>query len=317
MHHPPNDSNWDAGCVGDPKMGCSGGWGVFFGGTDWPPVSLSSLRCLKSGFLGVGDKRLRQLVLDELRAGHANNMGNPEKQTASSLSDSTISLLISGFDYLSPDQTESGDSEIFWHRRRALQYAPLIRKVAIDFMKASGLKDGQYIGFHWRRRDFQRFHPNEFNNVEDVAKTLAEKCVAFGVQTIFMATDTTAEEIVELHVRLHNASRVAWAATGIPLDTCPAIELLVLSTQPDITDGLNAMQIALVEQVVASRGIYFLGTQYSTFSREVHFERARHYPEEERFLENKEGSLSANGQVLSLCRGPRFPATSEPCEPWW
>ena len=102
--------------------------------------------------------------------------------------------------------------------------------------------------------------------------------------------------------------------------------------------ALNPMQQALVEQAVASEARHFIGTHHSTFSLEIHFERAsRHLAAVEaaeaagggaggtgegiaeqvaRAWAGRDASMTKGGDVMPLC-DPSSPHAEQQCEPWW
>ena len=136
---------------------------------------------------------------------------------------------------------------------------------------------------HWRRKDFRRHHPSTFSNVVQVAASMITICEQTRLYQIFLATDTDIGEIESLR----NALQSEMVATcdrnrktelrrrrRLSGGECPTVELLTYK-QPG-SNILNPMQEALVEQLVASRALHFVGTLHSTFSHEIHYERKAH-----------------------------------------
>ena len=71
---------------------------------------------------------------------------------------------------------------------------------------------------------------------------------------------------------------------------------------------MRPMDAALVEQVIASHGVHFVGTLRSTFSLEIHYERTRLGFD----WDEHDSSLSAGGELIHLCSDKH----DEHCEGW-
>ena len=147
------------------------------------------------------------------------------------------------------------------------------------------------MSFHFRRTDFLRVHVDVASSVEHAASALVHACKQAQVSDVFIATDTTKDEVGQLqralarhHVHLHR---------------------FVL---PDGDTQAQRLQAAAIEQIIASLGNVFVGTARSHFAKEIHFERRVR-------LANANGSgmlrwfrssraLIGDGITIPLCHDP-------------
>ena len=260
---------------------------------------------------------------------------NAARDVAGVTAETPVAIFLSGFDRISPAY-EDGKAR-FWDERRHLHYASPIQEAALAFiqskMSAEAAADaaGQggpgtgFVSLHWRRKDFESHHAATYTTAAEVAATLLKYCNEQGVYTVFLATDGSEDEVAALRRALGAAVSADCAERQASGEnrSCPAAELVTYdhSFKPDF----NPMQSALVEQLIASKGRVFLGTHHSTFSLEVHFERATSLAKTAwaggkvgvAAWEGRDGSLTKAGAVIPLC-DPDQPAQGEDaCEPWW
>uniref|UniRef100_A0A8R1E4R8 GDP-fucose protein O-fucosyltransferase 2 n=1 Tax=Caenorhabditis japonica TaxID=281687 RepID=A0A8R1E4R8_CAEJA len=113
-----------------------------------------------------------------------------------------------------------GDVE-YWRARRSMRYSNQLVEAANVFRKkhfnSEDVKDktmlaedwrnekarrsavgGDYVGIHWRRRDFLYARKAELSSVKGTAKILETVCEKLELKRIYLATDAPEEEIEEL-----------------------------------------------------------------------------------------------------------------------
>lgn len=196
----------------------------------------------------------------------------------------------------------------FWADRRHLLFAAPIVAEADKFVDAMPRSD--FISIHWRRKDFKRAHPDTYTSAEEVAHTLFQNCEARGTHLVFMATDD-ASEAADVQTALQSlvSARCEAADASASQSACPSAEVL---TYRQSSAALNPMQHALVEQLIASKVAFFLGTHHSTFSLDIHFARGGQGLK----WNDVDGSLTKAGKIIKLC-DIEAPGGGEECEPWW
>ena len=320
-YHSPPSSDWT-------RHKEHTGWQVRLGGVTFNDAVLN---CRNGGACMADEERLRKLVWSEVVAARASNA---VRDVAGVTAETPVAIFLSGFDRISPAY-EDGKAR-FWDERRHLHYAKPIQEAAQTFIQSKMSADAAdfagnggpgtgFVSLHWRRKDFESHHAATYTTAEEVAATLLKYCNEQSVYTVFLASDGSEEEVAALRRALGSAVSADCTKRQANGEnrSCPAAELITYdhSFKPEF----NPMQSALVEQLIASKGRVFLGTHHSTFSLEVHFERATSLAETAwgggkvgvAAWEGRDGSLTKAGAVIPLC-DPDQPAQGEDaCEPWW
>jgi len=275
FHRPPG-GDWS-------KHAQPSGWQVQIGGETF---QVGELQCMNGGACMASEQRLRTLVWERIEKG-------------------ATKLFLGGYDRISPAMEDN--NKRFWADRRHLLYAAPIVAEAEKFVEAMPRRD--FVSIHWRRKDFKRAHADTYTSAEEAARTLFQHCEARGTHLVFMATDDTSEaaDVQTALQALVNGRCEADASAA--QSACPSAEVL---TYPQSSAALNPMQHALVEQLIASKGVFFLGTHHSTFSLEIHFARGGQGVD----WNDADGSLTKAGKVIKLC-DIEAPGGGELCEPWW
>jgi hypothetical protein len=228
------------------------------------------------------------------------------------------SLLIGGAESILPSYSQA--QTVFWHERKHIHYAVPLVTLAREFMGKHDLVEDKFIGVHMRRGDFKTAHAKTMNSDERYAEVLFGLGRTHGTFSFFFATDEKRSlgNIKELVQALVSAAADddAVCAGG----KCP--QVVVVTYRPEDEGAkINPMQAAMVEQVIASKGVFFLGTVHSTFSMEIHFERkagrdvnwgSRLKPEGQ-----QDGAIGAGGKVLPLCDREELGGPEGSCEAWW
>eukprot|EP00937_MAST-01D_sp_MAST-1D-sp2_P007471 g7471.t1 len=313
-------SQWDANDAFE--FGKGGGFAVSLGSMQF---AVGQLRCHNSGAVMASEERLRKLVWEQVeqarqarREAPAGREVYPASRSAYGTShprDGAVAIFLGGFDRVTP-AIEDGHQQ-FWAEREHLHFSQPVRDAAQAWLDkrrdATGFDASNFVALHWRRKDFLRAHADTLCTVDEVARVLAAKCAEAGTASVFLASDTGEAEVEALRSALRE--EVSGSCTASGRRECPAAQLLTF--QPDgerLPSGFNPMMVALVEQLVASRGRYFLGTHHSTFSQEIHYARAGDAGHVA--WRGRDGSLTKGGKIIQLCE-PDKPAGEEECEPWW
>lgn len=119
--------------------------------------------------------------------------------------------------------------------------------------RANGAANGSFMSFHIRRGDFQ-YHQAQMTP-QQIYDTTASIAVPENT-TLFIATDELNRTVFDPLARHYN--------------------LLFLGDFPEQTRGVNPNYYGMLDQVIASRGLEFFGTYYSTFSGYINRLRGYH-----------------------------------------
>lgn len=115
---------------------------------------------------------------------------------------------------------------------------------------------GPYLAVHLRRGDFLYSRKSTIVNLYQVARQIKNELYRLNLTTIYLATDSSMEEINELENSL----------TGFQLVFYKPNDLNELY---EFKDG----GIAIIDQLVCAHARYFIGTYESTFSFRIQEER--------------------------------------------
>ncbi|KAF2365376.1 GDP-fucose protein O-fucosyltransferase [Trinorchestia longiramus] len=117
---------------------------------------------------------------------------------------------------------------------------------------------GPYLGVHWRRQDYLRARPGQVPTVQHTARQLRRLLRTLAISHLYLATDATEEEVEELRGLLKPAELHRYSDAALP----------DVQQQP-LSDG----SLAIIDQIIASHAMYFIGSHESTFSFRIQEER--------------------------------------------
>ena len=122
---------------------------------------------------------------------------------------------------------------------------------------------GDYISAHLRRQDFLQSHREHVPSIPGAAKELIRVAKQLSIKRVFLCTDGEREEVNQLSELLNK--------DGISLFRFTA-------------NDLSDVEISIVDQIIASKARYFIGTHSSTFSYRIREDREiMHFPIESTF----------------------------------
>ncbi|XP_068743866.1 GDP-fucose protein O-fucosyltransferase 2-like isoform X1 [Montipora capricornis] len=164
----------------------------------------------------------------------------------------------------------------YWEARRSLVFAKHLREEADKFRrevlksdderdvtlmdpdwtknqkKEGSAEGGPYLALHLRRGDFLYAHPDKVPSLDNTVKQIKELLKKHKLDTVFLATDSTKEEVDYLKSKLplvkYDAPRTILHKYG---------------------DG----GVAIIDQWICAHAKHFVGTCESTFSFRIHEER--------------------------------------------
>jgi len=123
---------------------------------------------------------------------------------------------------------------------------------------------GDYISAHLRRQDFLRSHSEHIPSILDAAKKLIQISKKLSIKKVFLCTDGERKEVDQLTDLLKKEG----------------ISLFQFTVEDDLSDA----EISIIDQIIASKARYFIGTHSSTFSYRIREDREiMHFPIESTF----------------------------------
>lgn len=169
--------------------------------------------------------------------------------------------------------------EHFWMARRSMRFAPRLSQVAADFRQQAlattdtsagvqrpamwelerpkrNARGGDYLCAHLRRGDFVRSREATTPSLKAAAQQMKQLMRAFNVSTVFVASDATPYELMELKELFYRFRFVHFA--------------------PESNGQRRALKdggVAVVDQLVCAYARYFVGTYESTFTYRIYEER--------------------------------------------
>uniref|UniRef100_A0AC34F3Y1 GDP-fucose protein O-fucosyltransferase 2 n=1 Tax=Panagrolaimus sp. ES5 TaxID=591445 RepID=A0AC34F3Y1_9BILA len=186
-----------------------------------------------------------------------------------------VSLMFSDLRTVFIDRAEtvlhnSFGNDVYWRIRRSMRYASHLLEYAEEYRQKyldsnhdeSWVDEydqertavgGNYIAAHLRRQDFVRSHDKDVPSLEEAAIQLKKICDKLSIKKVFVATDADENEIDQLSNLLspHN------------------IELFSFTSETPLSDGA----VSIIDQIIASKARYFIGTHSSTFSYRIREDR--------------------------------------------
>ncbi|XP_060662059.1 GDP-fucose protein O-fucosyltransferase 2 [Drosophila nasuta] len=171
-----------------------------------------------------------------------------------------------------------GDEQ-FWLARRSMRFAPQLSQVAADFRLASlGTTDstagvqrpamwelerhkrdargGDYLCAHLRRGDFVKSRESTTPTLKAAAQQMKQLLRAFNMTTVFVASDATPYELLELKELFYRFRFVHFTPES-------------KWQRNQLKDG----GVAIVDQLICSYAKHFVGTYESTFTYRIYEER--------------------------------------------
>ncbi|XP_043661389.1 GDP-fucose protein O-fucosyltransferase 2 [Drosophila teissieri] len=169
--------------------------------------------------------------------------------------------------------------EHFWQARRSMRFARRLDQVAADFRQQAltttdatagvqrpamwelerpkrNAKGGDYLCAHLRRGDFVRSRESTTPTLKAAAQQIKQLLRAFNMTTVFLATDATPYELMELKELFYRFRLVHFAPESN-------------AQRRELKDG----GVAVVDQLVCAYARYFVGTYESTFTYRIYEER--------------------------------------------
>uniref|UniRef100_A0A0A9WW19 GDP-fucose protein O-fucosyltransferase 2 n=1 Tax=Lygus hesperus TaxID=30085 RepID=A0A0A9WW19_LYGHE len=178
----------------------------------------------------------------------------------------------------------------YWDCRRSMRFADHLVAEANDFRRARlsssdeaddtdipamwedqknverKERGGAYICAHLRRGDFMHSRRNEIPTIASAAEQLIEVLTNLNLSTVFLCTDGSDEEILELKKLLKG------------------YELVTYEPSSDQLNKFKDGGVAIIDQLICSNARYFIGSHESTFSFRIQDEREiRGFPVEHTF----------------------------------
>ncbi|BFG00228.1 GDP-fucose protein O-fucosyltransferase 2 [Drosophila madeirensis] len=169
--------------------------------------------------------------------------------------------------------------EHFWKARRSMRFSKYLSQVASDFLRyafdttdsSAGVQrpamwemerpkrdalGGDFICAHLRRGDFVRSREATTPTLKSAAQQIKQLLRAFNASTVFLSTDATPYDLVQMRSMFHGFRFVHFQ---------PESNL----QRQKLKDG----GVAIVDQLVCSYARYFIGTYESTFTYRIYEER--------------------------------------------
>ncbi|XP_017116130.1 GDP-fucose protein O-fucosyltransferase 2 [Drosophila elegans] len=169
--------------------------------------------------------------------------------------------------------------EHFWRARRSMRFSPGLAQVAADFRHQvlgttdatarvqrpamwelerakRDAKGGDYLCAHLRRGDFVRSRDKTTPTLKAAAQQVKQLLRAFNMSSVFLASDATPYELMELKELFHRFRLVHFTPESN-------------AQRRQLKDG----GVAVVDQLVCAYARYFVGTYESTFTYRIYEER--------------------------------------------
>lgn len=151
----------------------------------------------------------------------------------------------------------------YWDCRKSMKFNKNLIDIATKYIsenfECNSEKCSTYVSIHWRRQDFVYGRKDLVPSIKGTAKQIDEavKTNKLNIGKIFVATDASDSEIKKLIKELETLTYKVFLYVPSPS------ELAIHG------DG----GVAIVEQIICSRSIFFIGTHESTFSFRIQEER--------------------------------------------
>ncbi|KAJ8925279.1 hypothetical protein NQ315_009107 [Exocentrus adspersus] len=169
-------------------------------------------------------------------------------------------------------------NKLYWQARRSMRFNKELKEIAAHFrrtyLNSTDHKDntespenwvdekpkrnaigGPYLAVHLRRRDFIKSRPNEAPSLTIIAHQITKSLNRLSLNTVFIATDGTKEEFETLSKKLSKYTVVKYIPTKY------------------VNERFGEGGVAIIDQIICSHAMHFIGTRESTFSFRIQEER--------------------------------------------
>jgi hypothetical protein len=211
-------------------------------------IEVGSIKCSKE-HIDADDKRLVKLLM---------------KKTEFASVKRPRTVLVPSYEQISPPYQIEEKLRI----QSALRFAPSLLAEAAKFQKEE-MGGRKYVAMHLRRGDFLRNHAAHAPTLEHVVKAVRALADKAGVTDFYLATNGSPEEVASMKKSLAEGSpAIALHRFGSAYETKDVSEAAY-----EGHGVYSSLQVATIEQALASQALAFCGTLFSTFSMQIHFER--------------------------------------------
>lgn len=151
----------------------------------------------------------------------------------------------------------------YWDCRKSMKFSQKLIDAASKFISknfnCNSSRCDNYISIHWRRQDFARYRTNDVPSTEGTSKQIHKTIIDKSLKTekIFIASDATVTEKNNLEKQLNILG----------------YKVYFYKPNKKELDEYKDGGVAIIEQIICSRGSYFIGTHESTFSFRIQEER--------------------------------------------
>lgn len=212
------------------------------------PVVVGAIKC-STERVDADDKRLIKLLL---------------KKTEYASVKRPRTVFVPSYEQISPPY----DIEQKLKVQGALRFAPALLEVAKKF-QTEQMGGRKYVAMHLRRGDFLRNHAEHAPTLEHVVKAVRAIADKAGVADFYLATNGSPEEVASMKKDLAEGSpAIALHRFGSAYETKDVSEAAY-----EGHGSYSSLQVATIEQAIASQALAFCGTLFSTFSMQIHYER--------------------------------------------
>ncbi|XP_014270199.1 GDP-fucose protein O-fucosyltransferase 2 [Halyomorpha halys] len=168
--------------------------------------------------------------------------------------------------------------QLYWKCRRSMRFAKNLVQEADQFrtkyLGCNDIKDnterplyweneknqrkavgGPFVCAHLRRGDFVYSRGNQLPSLKFAAKQLVELLTSLKLNTIYLATDGSPEDVEVLKQNLKD------------------VKLMQYIPDPEVKRNIKDGGVAIIDQIICSYARYFIGTHESTFTFRIQEER--------------------------------------------
>uniref|UniRef100_A0A2A4KA84 GDP-fucose protein O-fucosyltransferase 2 n=1 Tax=Heliothis virescens TaxID=7102 RepID=A0A2A4KA84_HELVI len=157
---------------------------------------------------------------------------------------------------------DSYGTKTYWDCRKSMKYNRNLVKIAKKYIKQYLNCDTDqcttYLSVHWRRQDFARSRGNDVPSITGTVKQIHKALKKLpNIKKVFIATDASMSELNNLEKELSSLGY--------------EIHFFLPSTAmiEEYGDG----GIAIIDQIICSHAVHFIGTHESTFTFRIQEER--------------------------------------------
>ena len=216
-------------------------------------------------------------------AGKSDTPGVPEctskpfvAKLAAALEGATVeapkAVMVPSMESVSPNHEPGNKGRLLVQQHT--RFSGAIAAAARDWATSSALGGRKYVSMHLRRGDFMRAHAKHAPSLTDVTTSVRDAAKAAGVKDFVLATNGSPKEVEELTALLAGDADypVALHRFGSAYEN-EDVSKRAYGGKSGATGEHSSLQVAAIEQFLASEGEVFFGTHLSTFSMQIHHER--------------------------------------------